>query len=71
MRLPGFGGGASTPPPPSPPPERDDPRIAEAKNKLRQSELKRRGRRASILTKPEEDLGEANISRPQASATFG
>lgn len=69
--FPGFGGGApSVPAAPPPPPTREDPAVADSKAKLRQSELKRRGRSASILTSgsgAEDDLG-AGIDRPQARA---
>jgi type IV secretory pathway VirB10-like protein len=68
--LPGMGGGAPSPPPPPPPlPTRDDPAVAEAKEKQRMSELRRKGRRASILTSGsgvEDELGTA--ARPTAQA---
>ena len=68
--FPGFGGGApgyQPPPPPPPPPEREDPVVVEARKKQRTSELQRRGRQSTILTKGMEDeLG--NVTRPQATA---
>ncbi len=71
--LPGFGGGAPSIPAPAPVPTREDPSIAEAKEKLRQSELKRRGRRAAILTSGsglDDQLGAGTtIERPQARAS--
>ena len=71
IRLPGFGGAPAMPPPP-PPPTRDDPAIAEAKKKLRLAEAQRRGRQASILTPPEDELGAVNTDRPTAlSGTLG
>ena len=67
IRLPGFGGAPSMPPPPPPPPTREDPAIADAKKKLRMSERQRQGRRASILTPPEGELGAVNVDRPGAT----
>jgi len=65
--FPGFGGGAPGYQPPPPPPERDDPVIVEARKKQRTSELQRRGRQSTILTKGTEDeLG--NVLRPEAKA---
>ena len=55
------------PPPPPPAPTREDPAVAESKEKLRKAELQRKGRAATILTSgsgAEDDLG--SISRPQA-----
>ncbi len=70
--LPGFGGGKpSIPPPPPPIPTREDPAIAEARKKLRQSELKRKGRAASILTPSGDQLGAAPVTRPEASGKLG
>ena len=60
------GGGPSLPPPPPPPPTRDDPAIAEARKKLRASELRRKGRRATIITGGAGVLGEAPLIQPQA-----
>ena len=62
-------GGAKTPalpPAPPPPPTRDDPAIAESRKKLRASELRRKGRRASIITGGAGVLGEAPLIQPQA-----
>jgi hypothetical protein len=62
----------SIPAPPPPPPTPEDPAILEAKRKLRQSELRRRGRAATILTPSEGELGETALSRPRAgSGTLG
>jgi hypothetical protein len=44
--------------------ERDDPAVTEAREKLRQSELKRRGRAATILTGQLDD--ELLLGRPAA-----
>ena len=59
---------APLPPPPPPPPTPDDPAVVESKKKLRESELRRRGRRASILTGGQGALGEAEVARPEAGA---
>jgi hypothetical protein len=52
--IPGFGGGGFTPaplpPPPPPPPERTDPAVIQAKQDLKQSVARRRGRAGTILT---------------------
>jgi hypothetical protein len=52
--IPGFGGGGFTPaplpPPPPPPPERTDPEVVQAKEDLKQSVARRRGRAKAILT---------------------
>jgi len=56
------------PPPPPPPPEREDPAIAEAARKSREDELKRRGRRASILTSGRGVTEDAPLGRPSAQA---
>lgn len=74
LTLPGFDKifGAPKPPElpvPPPLPERTDPAVAEAKEKLRLSERRRRGRRAAVLTGGrgvEEELG--SVSRPEARA---
>lgn len=71
--MPGFGGrGAiSVPAPPPPPPTREDPSVSQAKENLRLSTLKRRGRAAAILTPPDlgDELGAGTVySRPQARA---
>jgi hypothetical protein len=71
FRLPGFGGGPSMPAPPPPPPTREDPAIADAKKQLRMSEAQRRGRRASILTPPEDQLGATTLDRPSGATTLG
>jgi hypothetical protein len=60
--------------PPPPPPTPVDPAIEESKKRLRESEQRRSGRRASILTSPQGDLGETEIARPEArsgAATLG
>ena len=72
LRFPGFGGPPPMPAAPPPPPTRDDPAVADAKEKLRLSEAQRRGRRASVLTPPEDQLGAVNTDRPTAlSGTLG
>lgn len=53
-------------PPPPPPPERDDPVVVASRKKLRQSELRRKGRQASIITGGEGVLGSAPLSQPAA-----
>ena len=55
------------------PPTRDDPAVAEAQNKLRLAELKRRGRSSTLISGfDDEQLGAVNIVRPKArSAQFG
>jgi len=67
--LPGFSSSAPAAPAPLPPlPEREDPAVTEARENLRLSEKRRRGRRASILTSGaglDDELG--IISRPTAS----
>lgn len=59
------------PPPELPPvPTREDPEISAARERQRQADLRRRGRRATILTGGrgvEDELGVVN--RPQAGAT--
>ena len=66
--LPGFGDAPSAPAPLPPPPTREDPAIADAKEKTRMSLQKRKGRSASILTSGSgvaaNDLG--SVSRPEA-----
>lgn len=69
MLLPGFGGGPSMPPPVAPPPTREDPAIQEAKDKLRRSELSRKGRRAAILTSGSGvDDSTLGVAQPKAGA---
>ncbi len=53
-----------------PPVTREDPAIAERKKTVRQAELKRRGRRASVLAPPEDQLGAAPVVRP-TTGTLG
>ena len=52
--IPGFGGGGFTPAPlppaPPPPPERTDPAVVQAKEDLKQSVARRRGRSGTRLT---------------------
>ena len=55
-------------PPPPPSPTREDPAIAEARKKLRSSELRRRGRAATILTSGRGVLGAVGVDRPEATA---
>ena len=55
------------PTPPPPPPTREDPEIRKARDTQRTAELRRRGRRATILTSGrgiEDELG--TVNRPQA-----
>jgi hypothetical protein len=60
---------AVTPPPAAQPVERDDPAVTDAREKLRQSELKRRGRAATILTGQLDD--ELLLGRPAAGGGGG
>lgn len=48
---------------PPPIPTREDPAIAAARDKLRLSEKRRRGRRAAILAPPEDSLSEPIMAR--------
>ena len=48
--FPGFSSGPKAPAPLPPPPERDDPSVDAARERLRLSEKRRKGRRAAILT---------------------
>jgi hypothetical protein len=52
--IPGFGGSMPSPPPlpppPPPAPERTDPEVLKAKQDLKASVARRRGRTSSILT---------------------
>ena len=69
--MPGFGGGSvATPAAPAPVPTREDPAVTQAKTDLKLSELKRRGRAASILTSgsgADKELGAGTtLDRPQA-----
>jgi hypothetical protein len=65
--LPGFGGSPAAPAPLPAPVTREDPSIAEAKNKSRLSELKRKGRRASILNGGGGVAdGDADVEQPTA-----
>jgi len=69
--LPGFSGGPSAPPPAPPPPTREDPAIAEAKDKLRRSELTRKGRRAAVLTSGNGlDDSSLGVAQPKAGAVM-
>lgn len=52
------------PPPPPPVPTPEDPAVDEARRKLRQAELRRRGRRATILTSGLGDRSAAPTGRP-------
>lgn len=66
---PGFGG--STPAPPAalaPIPTREDPALAEAREKTRLAERRRKGRAATILTDQGEgeSLGTGAVARPEA-----
>ncbi len=76
--LPGFGGGnpatsaiggaLSGVRPATPPPSRTDPAIAAARKKQRGIELRRKGRRASILTSGRGLAERTPVNRPQAKA---
>ena len=68
MNLPGFAPKPPSLPPTPTPPQRDDPAIAAARDKTRLSALQRKGRSASIRTKPADRLGDVPVARPQARA---
>ena len=69
MRLPGFSPSKPRlPPGPAPPPQRDDPAVVAARKKLRASELRRKGRRATILTGGEGVLGTVPLAQPRAGS---
>ena len=69
MTLPGFSPKTPRlPPPPPAPPKRDDPAVVESKKKLRASELRRKGRRATILTGGEGVQGTAPLAQPRAGS---
>lgn len=56
-------------PAPAPVVTRDDPAIEESRKKLRESEAKRKGRAASILTSgqgADDELGGSQLSQPTA-----
>lgn len=63
--FPGFGS-TKIPDPPPPPPKDTDPAILAAKEDLRKSELRRKGRAATMLTASEDPLGATSLSRPEA-----
>jgi hypothetical protein len=69
----GFGSKSSpSVPPPTPIPTREDPSVANAQNRQRMADAQRRGRRAAILTPPEDELGAAPVDRATAlSGTLG
>lgn len=68
MRFPGLGNSAPAAPAPLPPPPAiEDPAVSSAKNKLRMSELQRRGRAASINTSGQGVLGDPAVDRPTAT----
>ena len=57
-----------------PPPSTEDPAIEDARKKQMDTDLKRRGRRASILTSPrgvEDELGVVNRPQARAAALLG
>jgi hypothetical protein len=72
FRMPGFSSSAPVAPAPLPPlPEREDPAVLEAREKLRLSEKRRKGRRASILTSGsglDDELG--IVQRPSAGRLY-
>jgi len=51
-----------------PPPERDDPAIEAAREAERLASLRRKGRKASILTGGGGLAGDAGVNQPQAGA---
>lgn len=53
-------------PAPPAPVKRDDPAISAAQKKQREADLRRRGRRASIVTGGQGVLGDAPLLQPQA-----
>lgn len=57
-----------------PPPSVEDPEIADARKKQTDTELKRRGRKASIMTSArgvEDELGVVNRPQARAAALLG
>lgn len=72
MRFPGLGGSPpAAPAAPPPPPTIEDPAVGAAKDKLRQSELLRRGRQASILNGGGGVQDTAPLGRPTATSGTG
>ena len=67
MILPGFSAKAPVLPPTPPPVKRDDPAIGAAKSKLRASELRRKGRRSTIISGGAGVTGDAPLSQPRAT----
>ena len=60
------------PPAPPAPPTRDDPAIAAAGKKQQAADLRRRGRRSTIITGGQGVLGGTPLSQPRAgAATLG
>lgn len=67
MILPGFSLSApSLPPAPPSPVTRADPAIAAAKTKQRSADLRRRGRRSTIVTGGQGVLGNTPLVQPRA-----
>lgn len=58
-------------PPPPPLPTEDDPAVEEARKKRRLAEIKRKGRRATILTSGLGDGSEASVNRPRLTNRLG
>lgn len=59
-----LGGKPPAPPPPVPMPTREDPAIAESKQRQRMSEIARKGRASTILTGGLGDTSEPETKRP-------
>ena len=69
MTLPGFISSApALPPPPPPPVKTTDPAIAASRKKLRESELRRKGRRSTIITGGQGITVDAPLAQPRAGA---
>jgi len=68
LTFPGLSSSPELPPPPPPPPTREDPEVVASKERQRLSELRRKGRRSTVLTGgqgvEESELGA--VSRPEA-----
>lgn len=71
MMLPGFSSSApALPRDPPPPVKTTDPAIAASKKKLRESELRRKGRRSTIVTGGAGVTSDAPLSQPKAGGSI-
>ena len=65
--LPGFGGGVAQPPPVAEPTLVEDPAVKQARKDTRLAELRRKGRKATILTAYDSENSNADVTRPAAN----